>query len=270
MPKVNCTIALRCEYDALFNACTVRADRQAKVTQIANAIMQHKSRYDAVAAKTGVPWFFVAVVHNMESDMSFTRHLHNGDPLSARTVQVPKGYPRTGSPPFAWEVSAVDALTLRSLSGRNDWSLAGTLYQLEGYNGWGYRLFHPHVLTPYLWSGSMQYSSGKYVADGRWSDTAVSSQNGAAVVLRRLAELAHIEFVDQPAPPANASPLVVRYSSVRPTDSAKAQMAEVLQQWLNTFPGVFVKIDGAPGEKTSNAYKVVTGSFLPGDPRTTA
>jgi hypothetical protein len=42
---------------------------------------------------------------------------------------------------------------------------------------------------------------------------------------------------------------------------------EDLQRWLNTFPGIFVKVDGVPGDRTSDAYRQVTGSFLPGDPR---
>ena len=46
-----------------------------------------------------------------------------------------------------------------------------------------------------------------------------------------------------------------------------AARAKELQRWLNTFPGIFVKIDGVPGPRTSEAYRKVTGSYLPGDPR---
>jgi hypothetical protein len=180
---------------------------------------------------------------------------------------VPAGRPKKGKPPFSWEESAADALAMRGLGVKTDWSLSGMLYQLEGYNGWGYRLHHPHVLTPYLWSFSNHYTSGKYVADGTWSDTAVSKQCGAAVLLRRLAELHQIEFPDQPRPTAESSPLVVSYATTKSSDLADVKQAENLQRWLNGFPGVFVKIDGVPGEKTSIAYKHVTGSYLPGDPR---
>jgi hypothetical protein len=203
----------------------------------------------------------------MEASQNFKAHLHNGDPLTARTVQVPAGRPKKGKPPFSWEESAADALAMRGLGVKTDWSLSGMLYQLEGYNGWGYRLHHPHVLTPYLWSFSNHYTSGKYVADGTWSDTAVSKQCGAAVLLRRLAELHQIEFPDQPRPTAESSPLVVSYATTKSSDLADVKQAENLQRWLNGFPGVFVKIDGVPGEKTSIAYKHVTGSYLPGDPR---
>ncbi len=53
------------------------------------------------------------------------------------------------------------------------------------------------MLSPYLWSFSTHYQCGKYVADGRWSETAVSKQCGAAVLLRRLAEHGEGNFLDR-------------------------------------------------------------------------
>jgi hypothetical protein len=203
----------------------------------------------------------------LESSLNFTRHLHNGDPLANRTVRVPGGRPRTGTPPFTWEESAIDAISMKKLGARTDWSLAGTLFQLEAYNGWGYRRFHPHVLSPYLWSFSNHYISGKYVADGRWSESAVSQQCGAAVLLRRMAELGQIKFEDQPLPLPDDDALVVVYSMAKSGDPAMVSRAEELQRWLNTFPGIFVKVDGIPGNRTSEAYRRVTGAYLPGDPR---
>lgn len=267
MPKVSLTDSLRREYETLFNSCAIRLDRATEIQASVTRLIANKPRYEEVTSLTGVPWSFVAVVHNMEAICKFTCHLHNGDPLTAPTVQVPKGRPKGGPGPFTWEESACDALVLKSLGERTDWSLVGTLYQLESYNGWGYRLYHPHVLTPYLWAGSNHYTSGKYVADGTWSDTAASRQNGAAVLLRRLAELEHIAFADQPAPRPNDNPLVVDYSTRRSRDASIVSRAEDLQRWLNTFPGVFVKVDGVPGDRTSEAYRKVTGSYLNGDPR---
>jgi lysozyme family protein len=267
MPKVSLTASLRREYETLFDECAIRPERAAGIQTIATKLVANKKRYEDVTDATGVPWFFVAVVHNMEASGKFTCHLHNGDPLTARTVQVPQGRPKTGTPPFTWEQSACDALGLKALNAQTDWSLAGTLYQLESYNGWGYRLYHPYVLSPYLWAGSTHYTSGKYVADGTWSDLEVSKQNGAAVLLRRLAELEHVAFADQPPPAPDDPPLVVEYAKKRSTDPAVVQRAKDLQRWLNTFPGIFVRMDGVPGDRTSEAYRKVTGSYLAGDPR---
>jgi lysozyme family protein len=267
MSKVKFTEALRTEYDNLFNSCNIRPERVSAVDAIVSKLLANRNRYEQVGENTGIPWFFTAVIHNMEASLSFTRHLHNGDPLTGRTFHVPKGRPAKGNPPFTWEESAVDALNLRKLGAQTDWSLTGLLYRIEGYNGWGYRLYHSHVLSPYLWSFSNHYKSGKYVADGTWSDTAVSKQCGAVVLLRRMAETGIIEFAGQPAPDTDSQPLVVRYASQKPTNPLILKQAEDLQKWLNTFPGIFVKPDGWPGQRTSDAYRKVTGSYLQGDPR---
>jgi lysozyme family protein len=267
MATVPFTENLRRQYQDLFNSAIIRADRVVGVNQLIASLLKNQARYENVARTVGMPWFVIAVLHTMEASQNFTKHLHNGDPLTKRTVQVPAGRPKLGNPPFTWEQSASDALALKGFSAQTDWSLAGTLYQIERYNGWGYRLHHPHVLSPYLWSFSNHYTSGKYVADGTWSDTAKSSQCGAAVLLRRMAENGQIQFLDQPAPTPRKGPLVVGFTANKSTDTAIVAQVIGLQQWLNTFPGVFVKLDGVPGERTSAAYRQVTGAYLPGDPR---
>lgn len=267
MAKVAFTQTLREEYESLFNTCIIRPERQAEVEKAVAGLLSNQPRYQSVSAESGIPWFFIAAVHNMEASQRFNRHLHNGDPLSARTVHVPAGRPKKGKPPFTWEQSAADALAMRGFGAGTDWSLAGTLYQLEGYNGWGYRLYHQHVLSPYLWCYSNHYKSGKYVADGTWSDTAVSRQCGAAVILRRMVEHGVIEFADQPLVAEAAAPLVSVYAKRKSASRAVLDRGEALQRWLNSFPGIFVKVDGITGERTSNAYRRVTGSYLPGDPR---
>ena len=267
MAKVSFTQTLSKEYENLFNGCLVRPERMDAVESIIAKLQENKDRYQNVGGNLSIPWFFVAVIHNMESGLNFNRHLHNGDPLSKRTVNVPAGRPKKGKPPFTWEESASDALTMKGLERKTDWSLAGTLYQLERYNGWGYRLYHSHVLSPYLWSFSNHYRSGKYISDGTWSDVAVSKQCGAAVLLRRMAELDQIDFPDQPGLIHDAALLICHYAMTKSEDQAVVTSVEELQRWLNTFPGIFVKIDGIPGNRTSEAYKRVTGFYLPGDPR---
>lgn len=278
---IRLTDPLRREYEQLFESCDILPQHQAEVERSVDRLLQHRERYEAVANSRRIPWAFLAVVHHMESGCRFDCHLHNGDPLTARTVKVPAGRPKRGSPPFNWEESAEDVMALKRLSADTDWSLAGTLYQLERYNGWGYRLYHPHVLSPYLWSFSTHYTSGRYVADGRWSDTAVSRQCGAAVMLRRLAERSLVDFKDHPAAtlyesittePGEADqheqgPLVSRHRMRRARREEEAEKARRLQRWLSTFPGIFLRADGIPGDRTSNAYRLVTGHYLPGDPR---
>jgi lysozyme family protein len=266
---MNLTQSLREEYARLFDTCDIRPDRAAEIERLAGRVASAASRYGSVAGETGVPWYVIAAIHAMECNLDFGLHLHNGDPLAARTRRVPAGRPLAGSPPFTWEESAADALRFDKIDLWRDWSVAGTLYKLEGYNGWGYRRHHPEVKSPYLWSFSNHYTRGKYVADGTWSATAVSRQCGAAVLLRRLAEKNLIEFgTREPIePPASgeeidAEPLIHFWNGGREVPHARA-----LQRFLNEMPGVFVKVDGKPGEKTSNAVKRVLGHYLPGDPR---
>lgn len=158
----------------------------AQAAAIAEKLGNQRAPYEVVAAAVGVPWWWIAVCHQMEADGNFKRHLHNGDPLTARTVQVPKGRPKTGKPPFSWTDSAIDALTMspHSLGQVERWGIARALYELERYNGFGY--FAHQINSPYLWSYTTLYERGKYVADGKWSASAVSKQCGAAAIIKAM------------------------------------------------------------------------------------
>lgn len=263
---ISLTTKLRDEYDLLFSTCEIKASFSKQVGTIITKILANKARYRAAADPLSIPWPVVAAIHNMESSLRFTGHLHNGDPLSARTKNVPANRPVSGTPPFTWEESANDALTYEKLHLVTDWSVSGTLYRLEGYNGWGYRTHHPEIKTPYLWSFSNHYINGKYVGDGKWSATAISEQCGAAVILRRLAELGEASFPARPNQAASA-PTPIAYSMSKSKSSQEVDRVLALQRWLNTHAGVFVKLDGVPGDRTSAAFKVVTGRYLPGDRR---
>lgn len=203
MPSL--TDDLRAEYETLFDTCQVRPAVQAEVNAQAAKIVRNRRRYEAVGQALSIPWQFIGVIHHMECSQRFDRHLHNGDPLTARTVHVPAGRPAAGSPPFQWEESAIDALRLEGLDKVGDWSIPSMLYQIEKYNGFGYRTRHPEVLTPYLWCGSNHYIKGKYVADGKFDCDAVSKQEGAAPILRRVLALAPLTF-SPAAPPTGPVP----------------------------------------------------------------
>jgi lysozyme family protein len=181
---VNLTTNISREYVDLWRSCEIRPKRVKEVDAIVDRIVAHKGRYMNAGKPHGVPWFVVGVIHMLEGSGNFHTHLHNGDPLTARTVHVPKGRPKTGTPPFTWEESASDALVSDHLGTWKNWSLPGTLFALERFNGFGYRPKKIH--SPYLWSFSNQYAKGKFVADGAFSPTAVSQQCGAAVLLRRM------------------------------------------------------------------------------------
>jgi lysozyme family protein len=249
--------ALTREYATLFASCKVRPERAQSIDRVLDQIVESRARYGGVESVLGTPWYVIAAIHSLEAGLRFDRHLHNGDPLSGRTTHVPAGRPPGGSPPFTWEASAQDALVMRALDRWEDWSVAGTLFKLEQYNGWGYRQFHPEVRSPYLWSFCQHYTKGKYVADGRFDANAVSQQCGAAVLLRRMADRGLIPGWSAPA----TGPLL-RYSG-----GTVAPHGAELQTFLNTLPGIELEVDGKLGPNTSKAVQLAFGQLLAGDPR---
>jgi lysozyme family protein len=163
----------------------VRPESHSKVDWHVEQLLTHQQRYQTVSSRAhGVPWAMIGVIHAMEGGFNFAGHLHNGDPLISRTKNGPRHRPQTGTPPFVWEDSAVDALTVDGLVGVTDWSVPHLRYLLEKYNGFGYR--RKGLPTPYRWSFANLYVKDKYVADGRFDPDAVSKQGGAAVMLQGL------------------------------------------------------------------------------------
>jgi lysozyme family protein len=144
-----------------------------------------KARYQAVAARTGVPWFAIAVIHERECSQSWGGSLAQGDPWNRKSVHVP-----AGRGPFkSWEDCAVDALVnCAPYAARwKDWSIGGLLTLLEQYNGLGYAA--RGLPSPYIWSGTDQYHSGKYIRDGVFDPNAVDAQLGCAGLLLAMAAL---------------------------------------------------------------------------------
>ncbi len=174
---------LRSEYQAYYDACRVRPECRGNVAYYVKRLRNGRPLYEAVGRDlNGIPWAFIGAIHAMECGFNFSGHMHNGDPLGARTVQVPKGRPLTGTPPFTWRESAIDALTMKGFHDVRDWSMPHMLYLLERYNGMGYRM--RRLASPYLWSFSNHYSRGKFVKDGIYDPHAVSRQCGVAVMLK--------------------------------------------------------------------------------------
>jgi lysozyme family protein len=177
------------EYAALWSQLNIRDDWKARARTGAKRIISGRVEYEAVQQLTGVPWWMIGIIHALECGYRFDRHLHNGDPLTRRTTRVPANRPPNGDGPFTWRASACDALLMKNLDDVGEWTLPRVLYELERYNGFGYRQKSTNIASPYLWSGSTHYTAGKYIRDHVWSRTAVSEQIGAAPLIWALAEV---------------------------------------------------------------------------------
>jgi len=198
-------VDLAAEYKSLWETAVIRPEKAQAVKAVVQKLRSLKPAYDEVAAATNVQWYIVGLIHSLESTFNMEAHLHNGDPLSGHTVQVPRGRPKNGSPRFSWTASAIDALTMHGMQniGKDGWSIERILFELERYNGFGYRRNHPTVKSPYLWSCTNHYTSGKYIGDGKFSMTAVSAQVGAMAVLKQLVADGVVKIgvqADLPAP----------------------------------------------------------------------
>lgn len=197
------TTALYNEYLALWNAASITPKALPKVKATCAEILANKARYEAVANRlnlAGVPWYLIAVLHYRESSLSFNKHLHNGDSLLKKTVDVPANRPifePANGKVYTWEESALDALNMKIYEtgnmiaawsqGKNDGSVQSLLHKIEAYNGGGYRpssLGSRAIPSPYLWSDSTIQQPGKYIADHNFSPTTLDQQIGAATLLK--------------------------------------------------------------------------------------
>ncbi len=258
MPVATSNNPFEDEYRFLFDTCIIMENKFAEIDEVVLQMQSNKARYENIGNELSIPWNFIAIIHCMEGSLSFKKHLHNGDPLTARTVQVPKGMPKAGTPPFTWEESARDALTIEGFVGKTDWSIPGMLFSFEKYNGMGYR--KKGINTPYLWSYSNQYTRGKFTEDGIYDPNAVSRQVGAAVLLRRMSEkqIAVKGEVDR------ITMIKTLGAKVVFDPNTFHENAQQLQTLLNSV-GLHLRTDGKAGRNTSDAYHAIAGQFLQGD-----
>ncbi len=197
-------------------------------------------------------WVFIAVIHARESDMDFTTHLGQGDPLSRRTTHVPAGRgPFTG--PDAFERGAVDALidcAPHAALRNKDWSISGMLTYLERYNGLGYA--SRGIPSPYLWAGTNQYSKGKYVRDGVFDPNAVDKQLGCSGLVLKIDEIDDgINFAEIPV--ISVQPNLPEHDLVPVLDVYDATWLQWVLNELGAVPTLHV--DGISGPATRQAVR---------------
>lgn len=171
----------RVEYDTYWRMMTFD---QSKFMPVAKRLYADLTVYKNLEAKTGVPAAMLMVINEREQSGRLTGHLHNGDPLTARTRHVPAGRPVAGSPPFTFEASALDAIHYEHLDLIKVWTIPVALWFLEQYNGLGYA--YKNLPSPYLWGGTNIQKPGKYISDGVFDPTVMDSQPGCAPLLAAL------------------------------------------------------------------------------------
>jgi lysozyme family protein len=187
--------------EARWHAMHMKADRIPAFDATASRLCAApaKARYVGVQTRLRVrdlfvPWWFIAVVSEREygGPPRWDRQLGQGDPLHEVSTHDP-----AGRGPFldhfddtpgndAWTRCALDALIdcAPHAARWGDWSAGGALTILEEYNGLGYAA--RGVPSAYVWSGTDQYVSGKYVADHVYRASAIDVQEGCAPIIARM------------------------------------------------------------------------------------
>lgn len=175
------------DYTELYDTMEIKPSVLSEVKRIADKIQANKDKYQEISDALGgkIPYYFIGIIHNLECGLSFNKHLHNGDPLTKKTVLVPSGRPLT--PPstpngYTFKESAMDALTMKGYDRKESWTLPEILYRLEKYNGFGYH--YKGFNSPYIFAGTNHYTKGKYIADNVFNPEAVSKQIGAAAIIK--------------------------------------------------------------------------------------
>lgn len=139
----------------------------------------NKDKYQKVEQETGVPAELVAAIHWRESSGNFNTYLHNGQKLGQITTIVPKGIYFEN-----WTDAAIDAINSHNPEIVDENEIETWYEFAEKYNGLGYR--NRGVASPYVWAGTDNYTSGKYIADGKYDPNHVDQQLGVALMLKTL------------------------------------------------------------------------------------
>lgn len=204
----------------------------------------HRARYDDVSAQTNVPAALIAALHWRESTGSFDHYLHQGDPIGKVSVNVPKGILF-----HDWETAAVDALqdkaAVRDRVGvtAETTDAAAIATYAEFYNGLGYH--NKERPSPYVYAGTDEYSSGKYVADGDYDSKHVDGQLG---VLAMVGAVGGLDRELAPPTPEEAWRKVVD-GTLTLREGGEGPAVEALQQKLLAL-GYIVGVDGDFGAGT--------------------
>lgn len=182
-------IEMTTDYEKMFQEAQLDQTKLIEIENVAFDIRLNQTRYQTVASQVQMPWYVIAAIHNLEASLDFHCHLHNGDPLSNRTIHIPKGrpisMPYSGEMPYTWEQSAIDALADSGLwipSKASNWTIAQCLEFMERYNGFGY--MERNINTPYLWSYTNMYQKGLFVSDGIFNPDTTSQEIGAVALFK--------------------------------------------------------------------------------------
>jgi lysozyme family protein len=178
---------LKPRYQELFTSCQIRSSWLERIASVAEYIVNKRSQYAPIEAQTTTPWWFIGILHYREANFQ-DAHLHNGDPLTNRTIRFPEGRP-LASPAngiaYTFFESAVDALCMMKYDKAKDRSAGAWLWRFEMWDGFDYA--KRGINSEYLWNGTNHFGSGAnqgiFVAEGQFDPFGKSDRVGAGAIL---------------------------------------------------------------------------------------
>lgn len=173
----------RLEVLSFWEKAQMLAGRKSVLESTATKVLSFRDMYEDIESHTGVPWWVIGAIDSREENFDHKGYLGNGDPLSRKTVHVPRG-----RGPFKnWAEGAIDALHISGwdrLPPGGHWDIVTCLIKCEVYNGSGYG--HMGLRSPYVWGGTNMQQRGKYTSDGHFDGSAWDIQPGCAGIFLAL------------------------------------------------------------------------------------
>lgn len=163
-------------------------------------ILNRRGRYAVFETDLGVPWYIIGCIHYRESSFNFKTWLCNGDHLfdsdgkGMQTIHVPGGL----GPVQSWEEGAKLSFKHVGWNSEHKWDIVNALIACEKYNGLGYRILRANNgCSPYLWSMTNYYTSGKFGSDGKFDSKLIDKQAGIAAILWYLARKCNVDVIEK-------------------------------------------------------------------------
>ena len=249
-------------YQNLYDNIELLDDFKSRIKKAALRVIGGIERYIKIEKITGIPWLFVGTIHEMECNCNFNKQILNGEDWDKKTTLVPKNL----GPWNSWEESALDKNSLGRIS-IYEWNIGRLGKEAEKWNGLGY--VYKNKNSPYLWSGSNHgIGSGKYVADGKYDENAVSDQIGVMVIVKYIEKMG-FKVPNNLKVEINFLPIIFDKNGENISSAVKEYqklLNKIIQEYSNkeTEP---IRVDGWAGKNTSDANYLLTGKYLLKDPR---
>lgn len=178
-------------YQDLWNNISINKSMLPQIIEDSKRIAKYRKQFELAVIGTKVPWQFAGIIYYREDGLLFKGHPHNGDTLRRRTVNVPAGRPiksPMNNAGYTFMESFADLIMLKAWQKVPVWNMPSLLYYFESNNGFGYRRLKSPIHSPYLWSGTNYYQSGKFVSDGKYDALTKDQQIGCAPLLKYLTD----------------------------------------------------------------------------------